>query len=284
MPSAAFDADFADAPDRAEAVPGDDLPASFAVLAGDAEAAAALAAWHEALRDAGAAGATFEGHAVLDAEGWGPGRLPADVCRAAYDAAEAAHAKEGRGWLAAQAAVAARWHAPLRFADHADLVAFARAWAGSHARLVAGLGGYATRWHVGAVDELATGFFLADRLLRLPDDLAAGRCFVPDADLAAAGVSREALRAGDLDEALRKVLWKQTVRVRDALAQGRGFLRDLPRLKRLRLARDWHATLRRLDLLEERDYDLWRGGPVTLSPLQRAFALAQAALGRSVTA
>ena len=268
------------------AVAGDDLPASFAAVAGDAQAAAALAAWHDALRDAGAAGATFEAGAVAEglADGRAPDALPPAVCRAAHEAAAASHAQAGCRWLAAQAAVAGRWCAPMRFANHADLVAFARAWAGSHARLVVGLGGYATRWQVQAVDELATGFFLADRLLRLPGDLAAGRCFIPDADLAAAGASREALRTGALDDALRKVLWKQVVRVRDALAQGRSLLRDLPRLARLRLARDWHATLRRLDLLEARGYDLWQGGPVALSPWQRAFALAQAAFGRSVTA
>jgi phytoene synthase len=257
------------------------LPRPFADDAprGVRDDARALWAWLAALRVAGMEDRAPNPAAVRD----GARRLravPEAVAAAAYDAC--ARHDLGRAGLAAQADAAHAWAAPVRFATAADLDAFVRAWAGRHARHLGGLVGLSSSFHAPALAELGRGFFLTRCLVYLPDDAAHDRCFVPLDDLRRYGVSVERLRAGDPDEPVRKVLWRQSVRARDALAQGRAAVAELPWRSRLTAARYWLGALALLDAAERSGFDVWTRRP-RLSLLRRAQITLQAAFGKSVS-
>jgi phytoene synthase len=185
-----------------------------------------------------------------------------------------------RGLLAAQVRAAARLQGRVRFEAAGGLDDFVRSWAVPHARLLAGLGEADRTWQVPMVDELARGFFYTARLVTLPADLERGRLFVPMDDLDQAGVSVDQLRAGTVDEQMRRLLWKQTVRIRDAFAQGHGLIDELPFRLRYALKRWWLEALEVVNEVERRDYDLWRE-PIELSFFRRLQVYLQTAFGRA---
>jgi phytoene synthase len=143
-----------------------------------------------------------------------------------------------------------------------------RLWAVPHARLLAHLADLTNSVQIGWVDELARGFFHLTHLLRLPADLAQGCLFVPLEELRQYDVSAEQLRTGPATEAARRLLWKQSVRVRDALQRGRSLADDLGIRQQYALLKYWHGALALLDELDRRDYDLW-SAPIELSRFRR---------------
>ena len=68
---------------------------------------------------------------------------------------------------------------------------------------------------------------------------------------------------------MRKVLWRQLVRARDALGQGQSYIRDLERPYRGRSKRVWLGALEVLRTIERREYDVW-SKPIHLSGVRRA--------------
>jgi len=118
--------------------------------------------------------------------------------------------------------------------------------------------------------------------LRLPADLEAGRLFVPRETLRQRNVSLEQLRAGRVDEQVQALLWTESVRVRDALAQGRPLISVLSLRHRFALKRFWVGALELLNDLERREYDLWTDPP-RLSVFRRVQVYVQTLLGRSVS-
>jgi phytoene synthase len=252
-------------------------------------AAHALWDWHAALADPqpGARNGAEGGQAAFfaaerdRAEAGEPLHLvPEPVCRAAYDAC-AEHGLD-RSLLGVQAAAARALCAPTRFETADALKRFVGRWAVPHGRLLAGLAGIELSSRLRYVDELARGFFHLGRLLRLPRDVRDDRLFVPVEALRRKGVSLEQLRTGTLDEEETGLLWKESVRVRDGLAQGRPLMAALSLRHRFALKRFWLGALELLDALEERDYDLW-DRPPTLSPLQRGRVYLLTLFGRSVS-
>lgn len=167
----------------------------------------------------------------------------------------------------------------IRFPKASDLEAFLQRFAGAHGRLLARLAEVGTRFHEPQIDALAAGFFLTDRLVRLPRDLAAGRLFIPLEDLERAGVSVELLQRGVRNPAVRQLLWKQVVRAQEALARGRMLVHELPRRYARALRREWLMALEVLRTIERRDYDLWKS-PVSLSRWQRLQVTYQARFSR----
>jgi phytoene synthase len=155
-------------------------------------------------------------------------------------------------------------------------------WAVPHGRLLAGLAGIEMSIHLSYVDELARGFFHLARLLRLPRDLEQHRLFLPLEMLERRDVTVDHLRAGRVDEAVQGLLWKESVRVRDALAQGRPLIPNLSLRHRFALKRFWVGALELLNDLERRDYDLW-DDPPSLSLFRRVQVYLQTVLGRSVS-
>ncbi|HKL88807.1 MAG TPA: squalene/phytoene synthase family protein, partial [Salinibacter sp.] len=132
------------------------------------------------------------------------------------------------------------------------------------------------------VDELARAFFHLGRLLTLPQDVRRGRLFIPLDALEQRDVTVAQLQEGRVDEGVRGLLWKEGVRVRDALAQGRPLIQNLSLRHRFALKRFWVGALELLKELERREYDLWNE-PVALSLFRRVQVYLQTLLGRSVS-
>jgi len=185
-----------------------------------------------------------------------------------------------RELLGAQVEAARKFVGPTRFETASALDTFTRLWAASHARLLAGLAELPYSTQQKRVDELARGFFLLGRLRRLPDDLEADRLFLPMEELRWADVSVAQLRDGTVTEGLRRLLWKQSVRVRDALAQGQPLINDLSLRQRYALKYYWMGALALLNELERRDYDLW-SEPLGLPWGRRLQVWLQVAFGRT---
>ncbi|WP_103026484.1 squalene/phytoene synthase family protein [Salinibacter altiplanensis] len=192
--------------------------------------------------------------------------VPDETASAAYEACET-HSLP-LDWLGAQVEAARLLAGETRFEQADQLDTFVRLWAVPHARLLAHLADVTNSVQIGWVDELARGFFHLGHLLRLPVDLEHGCLFVPLEELRQYDVSVERLRTGPVSEGARRLLWKQCVRVRDALQRGRALADDLGIRQRYALLRYWHGALALLDELDRRDYDLW-SAPIELSRVRR---------------
>lgn len=248
-------------------------------------AAQALWHWHLSLSEpmkgweAGADVRAFFEEEYTRAEAGQPVRVvPASVAEAAYAACRT-HTLP-LAVLAEQVKAAARFTEPIRFVTYADLHAFVQQRAGSHARLLARMAGHKGSWQLPAIDELARAFFLVGRLIYLPDDLARDRLFIPLDEMQNAGVTEEQLRAGTVDEALKRLFWKQTVRIRDAFAHGQNLAKDLSGWQRRAFKRWWLGGLYVLAEIERRDYDVW-SKPIVLSGLKRMQVQLQALVGKT---
>jgi len=252
-------------------------------------AAHALWRWHTALTDPQPLGQNgtptaldgFFDEECRRAEAGEPMRVVReDVWTDAY-AACAEHDLDRR-LLGAQVDAARRLCGETRFETAAALKTFVGRWAVPHGRLLAGLAGIEMSIHLSYADELARGFFHLARLLRLPRDLEENRLFLPLEMLGRRDVTVDQLRAGRVDEAVQGLLWKESVRVRDALAQGRPLIPNLSLRHRFALKRFWVGALELLNDLERRDYDLW-DDPPCLSLFRRVQVYLQTLLGRSVS-
>lgn len=279
----------------AEGAPFPELPKPFYEdpWRGDVRVAAeALWEWHLALRKAGerasagetdvvqeqAVHARFERARAQAAAGEAVEVVPERVWKAAYEACRAHRIP--LDLLAEQAAAAQRFHGPIRFADREALRTFAGQWAMPLGEALVRLAGARGSWQHGQARELARAFFLTGRLAALPHELARDWLFIPQTDLDLADVSLEQLRQGKVDDAVRKLLWKQVVRARDAFAQGQPLVHELPRRHARTLKRWWLGGLEWLGEIERRGYDVW-AAPVALSPFRRAQVRFQAQFGRA---
>lgn len=184
-----------------------------------------------------------------------------------------------RDLLGAQVEAARLLHGATRFETPSQLETFVRLWALPHARLLAALAGLTNSVQIGWVDELSRGFFHCARLARLPQDLARDRLFLPLEELRQADVSIDRLRAGEVNENARRLLWKQSIRARDALAQGRTLVDDLGLRQRYALRWYWLGAVTLLNEIERRDYDLW-SEPLDLSTFRRTQVYLQMVFGR----
>jgi len=246
-----------------------------------------------------AARALWDWHAAL----WQP-RVPVGDELEAYFDAERARAKAGepvrvvpestataaykacatydlpREWLGAQVEAARLLPGPTRFETADRLDTFVRLWAAPHARLLAALAGRTNSVQRSWADELGRGFFLLARLVRLRTDLQRDRLFVPRAECRQYGVDIDQLRTGPATEPIQRLLWTQSVRVRDALQRGRLLARDLGARRRYALRWYWHGALALLEEMQRRNYDLWTE-PLRLSRFRRLEVWLQMLFGRS---
>ena len=170
--------------------------------------------------------------------------------------------------LARQVRAVSACSGTVRFRTRDDLRAFLVDWAGGQARMIGFLGGIKGGWQGAYLDDLAMGFFLTKRLLALREDLNRNRLYVPLADLEAFQANVEKLREGVVDDAMRKVLWRQVVRARDALAQGAPLLKEVDRAVARGLRAVWLESMELLLEMERRRFDLW-SAPVRLARRHR---------------
>lgn len=204
--------------------------------------------------------------------------LPDGISSAAYDTCRAFDLPLKK--LATQIRAAARFTAPIRFDSRAEVDAFIDYWAASHALLLGGLVELTGSWQRPLVEEMARAFFLLGRLIELPVDLARDRLYIPLEEMEKAGVTVEQLQAGDANESVKRLLWKQAVRARDAFAHGQALVFELDGWQRRAFKKWWLAGLEVLNEIEKRDYDLW-AKPIQLSTLQRVRVRLQALAGRA---
>jgi phytoene synthase len=248
-----------------------------------------LWAWHSGLADPQPPGSNGTEDAVATyfdeeqerAEAGEPLRLlRTEVCENAYRAC-AEHDLD-RSLLAAQVDAARVLYGSTQFETSSALKTFVGRWAVPHGRLLARLAGIDLSAQLRYADELARGFFHLGRLLTLPRDVGQGRLFIPLDALEQKGVTVDQLREGTVDDAVQGLLWRESVRVRDALAQGRPLIANLSLRHRFALKRFWVGALELLKELDRRDYDLW-SEPLTLSFFRRVQVYVQTLLGRSVS-
>ena len=203
--------------------------------------------------------------------------VPESVWADAYEAC--ADYGLDRALLGAQVDAARTFVGRVRFSSASSLDTFVRLWAVPHARLLAGLADLRSAQYR-YVDELARGFFFLGRLVTLPEDLDENRLFIPQEELDWAGVSTEQLRAGEVSEGMQRLLWKQSVRIRDALAQGAPLMAHLSLRKKYALKYYWMGALALLNALERRDFDLW-SVPLRLSWFRKVQVYLQVLFGRT---
>lgn len=203
--------------------------------------------------------------------------VPDAVSQAAY--AACAEHDLSRQYLAAPVRALPARQAPARFADAAALEQFVDRWAVPHGRLLGGLvPGLDTLKR--ATDHLSRGFFYTASLVALPHHLEDDRLYLPVSDLEHGGLSVWKLREGRVTEAVRKVLWKQMIRAREAFAHGHAALMRLTWRAKWRLKFWWLGALEVLNEIERRNFDVW-SAPISLNRWRTAQVYLQTYLGRA---
>ena len=246
-------------------------------------AAQALWHWHSSLVDpavpSGAHVDSFFDEERARAEEGEPLRvMPEETWSAAYEAC--GQYDLPFEWLGAQVEAARLFCGEIRFESAQELDPFVRLWAAPHARLLAHLAEITNSVQMSWVDELARGFFHLSHLVTLPADLARGHLFVPLEEVRQYNVAVDQLRTGPATEAVQRLLWKQSVRIRDALQRGRSLAGDLWFRQRYALRWYWHGSLALLEELDRRDFDLWSRS-VGLSRFRRMEVYLHVVFGRT---
>ncbi len=149
------------------------------------------------------------------------------------------------------------------FADWQEMDKVLRGWPIPHGRLVAALAGMGRSWQLGALDDLARAHFLTNRLSDLHMLQSDGILWVPIADFGKPQTGRHDIEQGIVTEGVRRVLWKQLVRIRDRMARTTLLYRDFPRRYQKAYRKWWMRLSWVLDEIEKREYDLWK---TTLEP------------------
>ncbi len=192
--------------------------------------------------------------------------MPPATVQNAYDACE----KYGldRALLAQVVEGARHLVPPVQFESAAQLLDFVRLRCGAHARLLAQLAGQKGRFRMQGTVEFAKAVFLTKQLCRLPHDIAEGRLFIPLAELVQFKVTRAQLRQGTMDNNMRRLLWKQAVRIRDAYGASQRLGHDLSGWPRRQFRKHWMEGLYLLSAVEKKRFDVWTK-PVELSSVRR---------------
>jgi len=169
----------------------------------------------------------------------------------------------------------------VRFDTAAALLDFVHIRCESHARLLAHLAQQRERFKDKGIREFAKAMFLTKRLCMLPQDLARDRLFVPISELAQFRVSEKQLKHGAMSEGVRRLLWKQAVRIRDAYGASQRLAVELTGWPRQRFKHAWMTGLYYLAVAERNRFDVWTK-PVALSPMRRLQIRWQILFGRQL--
>lgn len=204
--------------------------------------------------------------------------IPEDVTQRAYDAVEAYAIP--RALLGRQVTAARRFREPIRFPNGHEIRAFVGDWGHAHGRALAHVAGVKGSWQLKYIDEFSTALFWVGRLVTLQRDLGRDWLFIPESDLQQAGVAVEELQRGEMTETVRRLLWKQTIRAKNAFAHSEQLVLDLPRPYSGAVKRWWIGGLEVLNEIVRRDYDVW-SEPITLSRFYQLQVRLQARFGRT---
>ena len=184
-----------------------------------------------------------------------------------------------RQFLAKQVLAAEYLQPPVRFATSKELLKFLQLRCANHALMMAHLAGQRQRFKESGITEFAKAVFLTKRLCQLPQDLAKDRLFLPLSELSQFGVSEEQMFQGHYDQNVRKLLWKQAVRIKDAYGSSLKLSHELDGWLKKRFRRGWLTGLYYLAVLERNKFDVW-SKPVELSRLRKLQLQWQILVGR----
>lgn len=184
-------------------------------------------------------------------------------------------------WFYDQLNVAHYFYSPIRIEDAREFKSFVMGWESPHVYLIAKLADAAYTWQRKLIDELTIALFIVDLLLNLPDDLSNSNVFIPSTEMEHASVSLNQLNTGERTDEVERLLWKQTIRARDAFAQGQPLIKDLDRKYRGVVKKNWLTGLEYINEIEKRNYDLW-SKPLDLSGLQQFQIVVLSWIGRGV--
>jgi len=115
-------------------------------------------------------------------------------------------------------------------------------------------------------DAICTALQLINFWQDVAIDLAKGRIYVPQEDLAKHGVSESALQAGSLEGGWRPLMRFEVERARALMLSGAPLARRLPGRVGWELRMVVQGGLRILDGIEAADYDVFRRRPVLKAP------------------
>ena len=121
--------------------------------------------------------------------------------------------------------------------------------------------------------DLGRAMQLTNILRDVKEDLARGRVYLPREELAAAGVTEDALRAGVVTPPLEQLLRQQIARARSlyaSAAQGVPFLRGFGSMRVVRLMGSIYGGI--LDVIEQRRLDVF-SARASVSPLGKLWRL-----------
>ena len=115
-------------------------------------------------------------------------------------------------------------------------------------------------------DAICTALQLINFWQDVAIDLAKGRIYLPQEDLARHGVSERALQAGSLDGGWRPLMRFEVERARALMLSGAPLARRLPGRIGWELRMMIQGGMRILDGIEAADYDVFRRRPVLKAP------------------
>jgi squalene synthase HpnC len=114
-----------------------------------------------------------------------------------------------------------------RHESFADLLDYCRLSAAPVGRLVLHIAGAATPQNVADSDAVCAALQVFEHCQDVGEDFRAGRIYLPAAELRAAGIEDDALRAGSTEPRLRTVIARQVTRSDELLARGAPLARRL---------------------------------------------------------
>lgn len=160
------------------------------------------------------------------------------------------------------------------YATYDELLAYCELSANPVGRMVLGIFFATTPETTKYSDEVCTALQIIEHLQDVREDLAAGRIYLPEEDLARFGVSRDALARASADDALRRLIAFEAGRAAELLEKGSGLLAHLSGAARVAVSGFIGGGLAQLDAFEAARYDVL-AKDVKASPLsiaRRTFA------------
>lgn len=250
-----------------------------------ATAAAAFWGWHKALASPKAPaldGADLDFFFDSQAEAIRGGRKP-DLVEDVIWLPLSKFAKDDRvrSLLAEQIAGARTLVRPaVSFDTRVSLQEFMDGYVAPHAMLLASLCGASRDFQRPRISAIGEALFLQSRLVCTPDDLEAGRNYFVKQELDELAIDERDIVASPPSEAVRKLVWRRIVWIRDALARGMPLAEEIPRPIARYLKHVVMLSLEVLAQIERDDFDIGRFEP-GLSKYHRAQAWIQSRFGRT---
>jgi squalene synthase HpnC len=137
-----------------------------------------------------------------------------------------------------------------------DLIGYCTYSAAPVGRVVLAVAAAATPDRIAASDAVCNGLQVLEHCQDVGEDARAGRIYLPQADLRAAGVRPEDLLAARTSPQLRGVVAQQVTRSRRLLDAGRGLVTSLSGWARVAVAGYVAGGLATADALERADFDV----------------------------